>query len=259
MRLKLISCGVFHREVCDALRRCPHDVHPEFLPMGLHDLGAAGMRPWIQDTIDRVPENSYHAILLAYALCGNAFDGVMARHTPLVLPRAHDCITLFLGAAERYLHYIQQNPGTFFRTSGWIERRSAPADPAQLPARSDAGPALRAPFGQPSGADWTYEALVGRYGEEDAAFLDEELNRRQHYRKLAFIEMGVEPDDSFELASREEAERRCWEFEKVAGDMSLLQALLNGDWAAERFLVVPPGARVMATFDARIVAAEPES
>ena len=40
----------------------------------------------------------------------------------LVVPRAHDCITLFLGSKERYLDYFQTHPGVYFKTSGWIER-----------------------------------------------------------------------------------------------------------------------------------------
>ena len=40
---------------------------------------------------------------------------------------------------------------------------------------------------------------MAKYGEDNARFLYEELcNMTRHYRKLTFIEMGIEPDDRFE-------------------------------------------------------------
>jgi hypothetical protein len=68
--------------------------------------------------------------------------------------------------------------------------------------------------------------------------------------------MGVEPDDRFERQTREEAARRGWAFEKVRGDLSLIERLLDARWDAEDFLVVPPGWRVVARYDDGIIAAE---
>jgi len=87
MRLKLISCEVLFREMCDACAHSPHQVDLEFLLKGLHDLGAKAMAEKIQGVVDRAPEGVYDAILLGYGLCGNGLDGLTARHTRLVLPR----------------------------------------------------------------------------------------------------------------------------------------------------------------------------
>ena len=47
---------------------------------------------------------------------------------------------------------------------------------------------------------------MAKYGEDNASFLFEELcNMTRHYRKLTFIEMGIEPDGGFEAAAREQA------------------------------------------------------
>jgi hypothetical protein len=99
--------------------------------------------------------------------------------------------------------------------------------------------------------------MVARYGDENARFLEEETgNYKQQYRQYTFIQMGVEPDDRFEQRARERALERGWKFEKVCGDMSLIEGLVNGPWDDQRYLVVEPGWRVVARYDEGIIAAE---
>jgi len=127
----------------------------------------------------------------------------------VALPRAHDCITLFLGGKERYLDYFDNHPGAYFKTSGWIER--------------------------------------GRNLEQ----VGSDLTR--NYSQLTFIEMGVEPDDRFELETRAEAAELGWAFEKVRGDMSLVERLVGAQWDAGDFLVLEPGQRVAPSYDASVI------
>jgi hypothetical protein len=78
----------------------------------------------------------------------------------------------------------------------------------------------------------------------------------RHYRQITFIEMGVEPDGSFERRAREEAATRGWAFEKLAGDLGMIQRLVNGEWNQKEFLVVPARHRIAASYDHAIIAAE---
>ncbi len=247
MRLRLISCEIFYREICAAVSRTPNTVDIEFLPKGLHDIGSAPMRERLQAELDRAENRTYDAILLAYGLCNNGTAGLQARLAPVVLPRAHDCISLFFGSKERYLDYFDSHPGVFFRTTGWIERGTADGELSQISIQ------------RRSGLDSSYEELVARYGKENADYLREALSSYdRNYRQVTFIEMGIEPDDSFEGRAREEASRKGWSFEKIRGDMSLIQRLVDGPWDDSEFLVVRPGQRVKANYDDAIISTNDE-
>src|SRR6202000_2644156 len=101
MRLMLIGCGLLLRELSDAIVRSPHLVDARFLPAGLHDTGAKSMRQRLQQEIDTIETSDYDSIVLGYALCGMGMAGLRAPSIPLVLPRAHDCITLLMGSRNK--------------------------------------------------------------------------------------------------------------------------------------------------------------
>lgn len=246
MRLKLVSCEIFYREMCAAVASAKNQVDIEYLPKGLHDIGRDNMLPRIQAVVDAVDATRYDAILLGYGLCNNGISGLLARSIPIVIPRAHDCITLFLGSKERYQEYFDAHPATYFETTGWLERGQADGELRQLSISHQVG------------MDLTYEQMVEQYGEDNAKYLYEILgNPMRNYRQITFIAMGIEPDDSFERQARATAEQRGWEFDQVAGDMSLFRRLVDGDWNEKDFLVIQPGQRAVARVDENIIAAEP--
>ena len=246
MRLRLISCEIFFREMCALIARSPHTIDVEFLPKGLHDVGTAEMHARLQAAIDRIDNTPYDAILLGYGLCNNGIAGLISRDRQLVVPRAHDCITLFMGNASRYMDYFETHPGVYFTTTGWIERGGADGELSQLA------------LGKQLGFLQTYEEMVARYGEDNARYLQQELgNLTRHYRQFTFIEMGIEPDKRFEERTRRDAAERGWVFEKLQGDLCLLRRLLDGQWDGKEFLIVPPGFQVVAKYDEGIIAAEP--
>jgi hypothetical protein len=245
MRLKLISCEVFYREFCAAVARSPNTVDLEFLPKGLHDIGTEGMRGRLQAAIDRVDHSRYDAILVGYGLCNNGLVGLTAPSTPLVVPRAHDCITVFLGSKERYLDYFNSHPGVYFKTTGWIERTENGDELSQLA------------IGRKIGIDQSFEELVAKYGEDNAKYLWDQLGHAaRNYGQFTFIEMGVEPDGSFENRTREEAAARGWKFEKLRGDLGMIQRLIDGVWDEKEFLIVPPRWKIVGRYDEGIIAAE---
>lgn len=242
MRLKVLSCEVFYRELCSVIAGSPHCVDIELLPKGLHDIGAKGMLERVQKALDAQDCSKYDAFILGYGLYNNGLNGLVARTRPVVITRAHDCITLFLGSKERYRDYFDSHPGVYFLTSGWIERGAISDELNDLTIQHQIG------------MDRTYEELVEKYGEDNARFLYDTLcDTTRNYGQFTYIEMGIEPDGQFENHSRTQAEKRGWQFEKVQGDLSLIRRLVNGPWDEKDFIVLQPGEQLIASYDEGVV------
>ena len=107
------------------------------------------------------------------------------------------------------------------------------------------------------GMDHTYEELVELYGADNAQFLHEQLcDGTRNYGRFAFISMGIEPDGRFETEARRRADERGWQYERLEGDMTLIDCLVSGHWDEGEFLAVPPGARIAAQHDGLVMEAE---
>ncbi len=246
MHFKAIVCQVLSREMEFVVPRARHDIDVEVLTMGLHDLGS-GMRFHLQDRIDAADGRGYDAILLGYGLCGRGTEGLRAGSTPLVLPRAHDCIGILMGGHKKYAAYFEDHPGVYYRSPGWIEFQ-APGQwlqPAQAMMKSSLGERR------------TREELVAQYGEENGNYLFDEFSAyRRHYSGLTYISTGVPSDENCRTLARAEAEREAWGFDEVKGSPALLQSMVNGEWDGASFLVVAPGATVCAALGDAVVTAK---
>jgi hypothetical protein len=177
-------------------------------------------------------------------MCGTSTVGLTARHTPLVIPRAHDCITLYLGSRERYNEEFKRHPGTYWYSVDYMER-----------AEAGAGVALGAAGIEESEAQ--YDEYVAKWGKETADMLIEEMRKwSQHYTRAAFIDTGLGDSTQFEQMARDKAQQEGWIFERHQGNNRLLTALVNGAWAEEDFLVVPPEHTIRQDYqDERLVKA----
>ncbi len=246
MRLKLIACEIFLRELSALAAAAPHRVDPEFLPKGLHDLPSGDMRARVQAAVDAVPEGRYERVLLGFGLCNNGLAGVRARSTPLIVPRSHDCIGLFLGSPERYREVFDSMPGTYFLTPGWIER----GEPWDELRHQTVLHRL--------GLDLSFEELARQYGEENARYITETLaDGVRAYHRYLYIRTGCGPDELFEAEARRRAQERGWSFEVCDGDPGWLKQLVVGPWPPDRFLEVPPGAVIRARPADGVMCAEP--
>ena len=125
MRLKLLACEILRREITALMADSPHQIDVEFLPAELHRIGRVRMKKRLSEYLAAVNEDLYDAILLGYALCSGGITGLTVSKIPMVVPRAHDCITFFLGSRKRYEDYFFANGGTYYMTTGWFEQDNA--------------------------------------------------------------------------------------------------------------------------------------
>lgn len=243
MRIKCIACDVLARPVYLAAAHSPHVVDVALERFGLHNTPGKLREALQAHVAAAVLAGHYDAVVLAYGLCGKATDDLRAGSIPLVIPRAHDCITLFLGGRARYEHEFAECPGTYWYVQDFIERADSEETPLSIGAFTA------------SDADALYAEYVEKYGADNAAYLMEAMQAWQaHYERAAFIDLGI--GDGHKAAERAQGDalRRGWRFEHLAGDLVLIRRLLNADWDAD-FLILQPGQAVEMTGGKEIIQA----
>lgn len=244
MRIKCLGCDALARMIYLSAAHSPHIVDVTMLRLGLHRK-PADLQLRLQAEIDAAQGQGYDAVVLAYALCGKATHGLTARDVPVVVAKAHDCITLFLGSRQRYRQQHENMPGTYWYALDYIERGALTGEKFSLGSDMDDGRDI---------GD-VYDEYVTKYGRDNADYLMEVMGAwRSHYQRAAFIDLGVGHSQNVEQQARDEAERRGWSFDRVTGDMVLVKRLLNGDWN-EDFLVLQPGQKLEMSYDEEIICA----
>ena len=248
-KLKFLGCEIIYREACLLAATSVNRVDVQFLRKGLHDLDTQTMRSYVQAAIDTLtPADGYEAILLGYARCNDGLVGIEARTVPLVIPRAHDCITFFFGSRNAYQSYFDEHPGTYYLTSGWCER-NVEGDYSH-PAYGQQGVMDRL------GLAKTKQQLIEQYGEDNADFIAEMMgNWTANYSRMTYIQMGVGDESPLITQGRDEAHRRGWTFDLRPGDWTLLRRLFEGPWDDD-FVIIPPGHRLIARNDACVLDVE---
>ncbi len=235
MRLKCIGCEALARPIYWCAAQSPHTIDVELLRYGLHNT-PADLRARLQERINAA-DATYDAMVLAYGLCGQASAGLRAQTTRVVIPRAHDCITLFLGSRVRYQHEFENHPGTYWYGQDYLERRDG----------SGSGLAIGA--GSAAESENKYAEYVAQFGKENADYLMQVMGEWQkHYDRAAFIDLGIGDASHAQAEAQATAAQRGWTFERIAGDLVLVRRLLNGDWQND-FLIVEPGRQIEMSND----------
>lgn len=245
MRLKLIACKVLTREISHFIAQSENYIDTTFIRRDYHDTPEILNRV-LQEEIDKIDDNddvySHHhrygsddfdAILLGYGLCSNALVGLSSKKYKLVAPRGHDCITLYLGSKERYAKEFAARKGIYWYNKGWIENSLMPSK-----ERYDA----------------IYEKYVEDYGEENADFLMEmEQGWLKEYQNGIFVSLNLYDDRAEREKTKEWTDFLGWDYDEIDGDSALLRDFIAGNWTPDRFLVVPPGKSIQASFDKNII------
>lgn len=218
----ILACAVLEHELKALGQELDEPPWIELLEQGLHN-EPDKLRDQLNAQIAAL--ETAHAkletIVFGYGLCSNALQGVYARRVRLVLPRAHDCITLLLGSKERYQSYVAAHPTAYWFSKGWNEHGNPPCHKRLAETRA---------------------GYAADYGEENADYLMETMEGWIHnYDTATFIDLpcyDTAPDRAFTRAA---AEDLGWSYACETGETDLLRTLLTGPWDEARFLVLEPG------------------
>lgn len=247
MRLKLIACKVLAREIGEISAISKNIIDITWIRQGYHN-EPDKLRDILQQAIDRIDENDdpftytgdcgdssvenakIDYILLGYGLCSNGVVNISSKKYSIVIPRAHDCITLFLGSKERYRKLFDgYNGQAYWYTPGWIEN-------TPMPSRYNRDALL---------AEYTE-----KYGEENALYLLETENSWYRDYKFAAYIPAVNPlYPDYRDFTKEAADFFEWQFVEEQGDNSLLQEFLDGNFDEKKFLIVPPNKYAIPSYD----------
>ena len=149
-------------------------------------------------------------VLFALGFCGNALQGLTARHLTLIFPRVDDCISLLLNRGC-VREEIPRDPRHYYLTKGWFCHESS----------------LMQAFD-----DWTR-----RYGAERAAQLRKTMFAG--YECVSLIDTQAYDVEEYVEQSRGVAADLELEHGIVPGSVQLLERLFRGDRDSEIVVVAP--------------------
>lgn len=235
--LAVISCAVLEDEVRHFSAALPHVRSIEVMPQGLHNEPVKLQRE-LQAAVRRAEADpQIEAIALVYGLCSRGVENLAHTRCPIVIARAHDCVTLFLGDKERYSAYLKEHPGTYWYTPGWIKSATPPGPDREARLRKE---------------------YTEKFGADEVDYLMEmEQHWVSNYNLATYVGLGIGETKRDVDYTRHCADCLGWKFDQVKGDPALLLALLSGQWDEQRFLVVPPRHTIRLTADDTIIRAEP--
>ncbi len=212
LRIHIIACKVMEPELRQL--KTPR-VGFTFLEQGLHR--TPGKMPVeIQKRVDMAQKYSADFVVLGYGLCSNGIVGVKAKKQVLIVPKIHDCISLFLGSPEAYDWQSKKTPGTYYLTRGWIEQGKTPLS--------------------------IYEEYVKRYEAGTADWLiREEL---KHYTRIALVDTGVGDVEGYRDYARRTADFLGFHYEEIKGSSAFFQKMVSGHWDGD-FLKIRRGEEII--------------
>ncbi|MEJ5259004.1 MAG: DUF1638 domain-containing protein [Anaerohalosphaeraceae bacterium] len=213
-----IACKALKPEIEFCLTKQPsqNSLTVDWMQQGLHNTPEE-LRTQLQKKLDTVPDAD--AVLLAYGLCGGALRGLHCRRT-LVIPRAHDCISLLFGSRETHEQYVREYPGSYFFSAGWL--REAPVPSAQNDRRR-------------------LEEYTALYGPDNADYLlQTETAWRKKYKQAVYISWNLPDSPQDRRMVQDCAAYLGWNYTEIQGSPDWLCRLLNGPWNPEDFLVLNP-------------------
>ncbi len=227
---KLIACSVFKKFIQDVI---PEEEAQKFdityLPMSNHN-DAKIMRENLQEEIDLADDKSFEAIVLLYGICGNGTVGLKAGQTPLIIPRMHDCCTLFLGNKQTYQEQFSQIPSMSWNNVYYYREQKECYDDCEI---------------EDTHTEHLRQNYIEKYGEDNGIFLYEMMVDQSGPQPFLFINF----DDPENQAIKEKLTINQSEIREISGSSTLLKHLFQANWTDDKFLTIRPNHTIQASYD----------
>jgi hypothetical protein len=236
-RLALLACRVFEQEIAVHSAGAVHILETQFLDVGLHDRPDELRSKLQAQLVALAKRDDIEAVALAYGLCGLGTAGLRPVRHKLVIPRAHDCITIFMGAKETYAEHQRHCPSCFYYTPGWNREKRVPGPDRLVALKSDLGKTF-----EPDDVDFLIESEREQWAQHNTA---------------TYIDLGTADAEKEADYARRCAEWLGWKFEYIRGNPALLRDLLWGNWDDGRFQIIEPGKQLEHAPTGMIMRASP--
>lgn len=233
-----IVCDVMKNELERFKDKEKSNMDYVFMEQHLHDTPEK-MKARLQEEIDKVGEE-YQDIILIYGLCSNGVVDLRSEKHNIIIPRVHDCISLFLGSRERYIEEFKKDLAAYYLCKGWIEYGSDPYR-GYLIWTDQEDKIPKEWFGKK-------ERYGQKYDEQMARFLFVELLK--NYKRVVLID-----NDDLEKMHRDYAEDMVKfmsevleteiELIEIKGSSRLLEMLVKRQWDNDEVITIKPGEKIL--------------
>ncbi|MCF8109540.1 MAG: DUF1638 domain-containing protein [Desulfohalobiaceae bacterium] len=228
-RVYFIGCGVLGPDISHIAAKLNMTIEKKLLPGGLHSQPGE-LRQRLQKAIDEADQDETCCrIIVGYGLCGRGTVGIKAPAVPLVIPKVHDCIALFLGSDRAYQEEFARYPGTYYISAGWYLEKEKPEEGRQKQVWVGS---------QSMGCNEITEKYGKKQGKDIIDFL---TTWQKNYQRAAYIDTGVNKGKKYAERAREMAREYSWEYQSIKGDLSLMTRMLTAVDSDDQILVVPSG------------------
>ena len=229
MKYFIIACEIFEREVSILKETSPFDFEISFLPQNLHN-EPKNLNTELQNAINLI-EGEYEGIILLYGLCSEALINISSSRYKLIVPRVHDCISIFLGSKDRYNKLSTGK--IYWYTSSWIDKTLMPGKEHHENLK---------------------KSLIDAYGDDNGQYLfDMECECYKRYEKGVFINNPIINQKKDIEFTKNCCKYLNWKYEECEGSLGMILNLINGKWNSEDYLIVPIGHKIIPTYDERVI------
>jgi hypothetical protein len=173
MRIGIISCETFERNLEPLIKDDPDIVHKEYLEFGLHEYPDE-LKKAVIDKVNSL-EGKVDAVLLGYGICNSLKDITSQVKVPTIQLRGDDCIGVLI-TPEEYAAERKKCAGTMYHTPyfalmnrEWFEKKMR----EHMPNYEELGLSL----------DWYMQKMFDGYSR--VLFIDDGLGEIEKYVELS--------------------------------------------------------------------------